>query len=530
MRVVALLTVRNEELYLGRCLAHLSEQGIETCVIDNESTDRTRAIAESFRHRGVFRIEALPYSGYFDLAAQVGQQEALAQEIDADWFIHHDADEIMQAPAAWPTMHAAITEIDAQGFNAINFDEFVFVPGEGDQFEGDDYVALMRHYYFFEPVPTRLVRAWKKGVLPVQLSRTGGHGALGKDRRLFHQNFILRHYIGLSLAHLKAQYLGRVFTASELARGWHRNRVATTQDFVRLPAIDQLNNVDRDGWRTDRKNLRHLVFNQPEPYIPPKPIAADMSRPPMPFVVGVPHSGANLLRLLLDAHPDLAMTPETGWLGAALEALQPGAPDDRFRRALSDAPDWHDMDMDDQALDAILAQPASSPSDRLRAIYTAYAARFGATRAGDATPRHGGRMIKILELLPEARFIHIIRDGRDVAVSHRTVGFGPGSDPEAAATFWMWNIREMRQQAQFIPYYMEIRYEDLVIHSERVLKEICKFIGLELHAEQRLELSQLASSPPTSARIEVWRHEMNPKDQAKFEKIAGGMLMQLGYI
>ena len=98
LRIVALLTVRNEALYLARCLEHLYQQGVESCVIDNESTDDTLAIAQSFLDRGVFRIESQAYNGFFDLTALLKMKERLSQEIDADWFIHHDADEIREAP------------------------------------------------------------------------------------------------------------------------------------------------------------------------------------------------------------------------------------------------------------------------------------------------------------------------------------------------------------------------------------------------------------------------------------------------
>jgi len=65
--VVALLTIRNEALYLEKCLEHLYQQGINTCVIDNNSTDNSLDIAKSFINRGVVQIETLPFEGYFDL-------------------------------------------------------------------------------------------------------------------------------------------------------------------------------------------------------------------------------------------------------------------------------------------------------------------------------------------------------------------------------------------------------------------------------------------------------------------------------
>lgn len=65
-RIVALLAVRNEALYLARCLEHLYAQGIETCVIDDGSTDDSLKIAKSFIGRGVFRVESRPYNGFYD--------------------------------------------------------------------------------------------------------------------------------------------------------------------------------------------------------------------------------------------------------------------------------------------------------------------------------------------------------------------------------------------------------------------------------------------------------------------------------
>src|SRR4030067_2275128 len=112
MRVAALLTVSNEELYLTRCLEHLMSQGIETCLIDNDSTDRTLEIARKFLGRGVFRIEHLPFRGYFDLQNCLQNNERLANEINADWFILHDADEIRQAPNPYKTLLEGIEDVD----------------------------------------------------------------------------------------------------------------------------------------------------------------------------------------------------------------------------------------------------------------------------------------------------------------------------------------------------------------------------------------------------------------------------------
>jgi hypothetical protein len=86
---------------------------------------------------------------------------------------------------------------------------------------------------------------------------------------------------------------------------------------------------------------------------------------------------------------------------------------------------------------------------------------------------------RIGELLAEARFIHIIRDGRDVATSLRETWFRPGDSFEACIELWASMVREGRRQASAVPgRYIEVRYERLVREPRAVLHELCDFIGL----------------------------------------------------
>lgn len=261
MRVVALLTVRNEARYMRRCLQHLRAQGVDVCVIDNDSTDDTREIAEQFMGDGVIRIERMHYGGVFDLTAQLESQQALASEIDADWFIRHDADEIMEAPPAWDSLHSAIDALDAQGFNAVNFDEFVFLPLEGEDFNGRDYVAEMRRYYFYEPWPLRLIRAWKKTDEPIALAGSGGHHADFDGRRLYPHNFILRHYIVLSAAHAIQKYaIERVYSEREVKeKDWHGWRARFHAGMLNLPPADAFKQLGGEWDRSDPKTAHLFV-------------------------------------------------------------------------------------------------------------------------------------------------------------------------------------------------------------------------------------------------------------------------------
>jgi len=248
--IVALLAVRNEELYLERCIAHLISQGIEVCIIDNDSTDRSRNIAESFLGRGVISIEHLPYEGCFELEKQLEFKEALCRQIDADWFIHQDADEIREAPPPFRTLREGIMHVDRLGYNAINFDEFVFVPtDDNESFEGRDYVAEMRYYYYFQKAKKkRHIKAWRKQSCGINLPRWGGHRISFEGIKIFPENFMMRHYIVLSRRHAIEKYCNRVFSLKEIReKGWHLNRVSVIPEEIKMPPKEMLKEYHHDG-------------------------------------------------------------------------------------------------------------------------------------------------------------------------------------------------------------------------------------------------------------------------------------------
>lgn len=265
IRVVALLTCRNESLYIKRCLQHLYEQGIETCLIDNESTDNTVEIAKTFKNKGLFRIETQPYPGYFDLVAQLQLKEKLVQKIDADWFIHYDADEIREAPAPYKTLSDGIADVDKKGYNAINFDEFVFLPtSENENFEHCDYVKEMKYYYFFEPSKNRRINAWKNLNTPVDLTTGAGHRIKFEGLKLFPENFILRHYIGLSKVQLINKYYNeRIFSQKEITeRGWHGGRATFTPEKLSLPEKNILIKIKKGIWEKTNTWTKHTFLGE----------------------------------------------------------------------------------------------------------------------------------------------------------------------------------------------------------------------------------------------------------------------------
>jgi|GEM_PF-849820 len=249
MRIVALITVHNEERTLGRLLAHHHAHGIETCVVDHGSTDGTMDIVRSFVGRGVMRVASMPFDGVFSLDAQLHLKEQLAAEIDADWFIHCDADEIREPHPPFQTLREGIEHVAAAGYDAIDFDEFVFLPTrDAPRFEGRDFVAEMRSYYYYEPTsPDRFrINAWKRQP-SVDLRSFAGHKVLFPGQRLYPRAFILRHYIVLSREHAIEKYAHRRFDAGERARGWHGDRASFRAETCELPLASELSLLGPDG-------------------------------------------------------------------------------------------------------------------------------------------------------------------------------------------------------------------------------------------------------------------------------------------
>jgi hypothetical protein len=548
-RVVALLTVRNEESYLERCLQHLYEQGVHTCLIDNGSTDATVEIARSFVDRGVIRIETIPYRGCFELERILENEQRLSLEIEADWFIHHDADEIRQAPSPYKTLFDGIRDVDRQGYNAINFDEFVFMPYRyGPSYDGGDYVRSMKHYYFFEPTELHRVNAWKKNK-SVNLVSNAGHRVILPSMRIFPHNFILRHYISKSREHLVEKYGERKFSEKEVVEyKWHGARVDLTSNRVVLPDIHQLKQVtEPNSWdKSDAWKIHGFMGPKSDP---------------IPFVVGVGRSGTTLLRMMLDAHSNLSIPPETHFVHRLL-ALTGNQEDVRkqFLKTVLDSGRWGDFQIDADFFKKCIEQlPDFSVEKGLRLFYSHYAEMHNKKRWGDKTPPYQLEMAKIHGCLPESHFIHIIRDGRDVAVSARNLWFGAGDDIKKQAVFWRKRILATREEAKRIPYYMEVRYEKLVNNPEIELRKIASFIRLpfeeemlnyhnnseyrlseikDVHAEdgsmlaprsKRLKIHKLVSRKPDTSRIGRWKSQLSPEDKRIYEQVAGDLLEELGY-
>jgi Sulfotransferase family len=279
------------------------------------------------------------------------------------------------------------------------------------------------------------------------------------------------------------------------------------------------------------------------------------------FVVGMNRSGTTLLRMMLDAHPQLTIPPETHFVPDLIKACrEDGATAEDALAAMKSAREWGDFGFSDEEMLARLrALPKLRPGPAVRTFYEAYMQQQGKPRWGEKTPTYVQKMKLIQRALPEARFVHVIRDGRDVALSvlDRTVRDLTAAD---IARRWQKKITKAREDAPALDHYMEIRYEDLILDTEPVLRKVADFIDLpwddvmlsyhersgerlkemaralpgdgrakELSVERRMATHAMTTKPPSADRVARWRTQMSAQQRAEFEGVAGDLLSELGY-
>ncbi len=312
--------------------------------------------------------------------------------------------------------------------------------------------------------------------------------------------------------------------------------------------------------RLERKPFWTRLWTWKEPELP-----RALPPVPVPFLVGAPRSGTTLLRMMLDANSQLAIPPETGFLTGIREQAGHPCTVERVVEWMTSypagqAPVWPDFQISRDALEAALrGLPALTLAEAVRGFYRLYAAGQNKPRWGDKTPGYSQHMEAIRALIPESKFIHLIRDGRDVALSLRAQPFSPGSTMTDQAKLWMEMTGAARRSAEVLGGCMEVRYEQLVSHPEPVLRQICAFLELPfepgmLQPEQRAEARLLehgervapgggvvltkaerrkiwhhSAKAVDASRAGQWREKLTIEEIAEFEQTAGRWLDELGY-
>lgn len=282
MKIVAILASYNEQRFIRGCLDHYLRQGIDVYLLDNDSTDNTVEIAQQYLGRNLIAIERIPRNGMFQTQKILMRKEELADEIEADWLMHADPDEIRVAPNSTQTLAEAIAEVDKKGYNAVNFMEYTFLPvRESSDHDNAEFQKTMRWYYPFAQRHPHRLNAWKKqnrrwpGAkaflrelvrnhrLPpsVNLRDSGGHLVQFPGIKPYPVDFKLKHYIVLSLDHAIQKYVKKSYDPTETgAHGW---RATVKEHEFLLPSQSQMRLYTSDDELDPRNPLKeHLLVQQ----------------------------------------------------------------------------------------------------------------------------------------------------------------------------------------------------------------------------------------------------------------------------
>jgi hypothetical protein len=277
---------------------------------------------------------------------------------------------------------------------------------------------------------------------------------------------------------------------------------------------------------------------------------------PFVFIVGCPRSGTTLLQRLVDAHPRIAITPESHWIpGLYRKAMRIGRGKPHFTPKLINKllgrPKFAQWGIQRPQLEALLATGTTFAPDFVSGIYDLYGQARGKTRVGDKTPGYARGIPFLSSLWPHVKFVHLIRDGRDVCLS-ALHWKRPGklllrsrtwaSDPvTTVAVWWDWHVRPARAAGRSLSpdRYYEIRYEDLVSQPDEELPRLCAFLEVpydaamqRFHEGRMMPASDLDAKHgwlPITSGLRDWRSQMAALYQERFEAAAGMLLDELGY-
>ena len=263
------------------------------------------------------------------------------------------------------------------------------------------------------------------------------------------------------------------------------------------------------------------------------------------FIIGSPRSGTTMLQILLASHPQVASTVEqtlfTHYVAPWLEAWQSEVHNIDERGWKLGLPIlWQEEELVDVL------------REFLRRAYTKIlASKPGATHILDKHPGYSHHLGTIKRFLPAARFIHVIRDGRDVACSmmavHKKMGFAP-KQIQGAAAKWKRFVSAASEGARFGRDYLEVRYEEFLNNRAESYARVLDFCGLsyepgwieEMLAANTFEkMKARGASPDPQTQLSPkryhrgvaggWHSDLSAWDRFEFDRIAGDLLRKLNY-
>jgi hypothetical protein len=267
------------------------------------------------------------------------------------------------------------------------------------------------------------------------------------------------------------------------------------------------------------------------------------------FIVGHPRSGTTLLRFLLSSHPRIYIPEETGFIPFLIKKGQIEADLSltQVKRIVEHIGQlnrlWRGIVKDISALYEALPEPKLQYV--LDALYRQQIAEYDAARWGDKTPVYVHYISTIERIFPSAQFVHMIRDGRDAAVSaqEKWPDRRLYMDTYYLLRNWVKNVESGQTAGRYLGpgRYLEVHYERLVREPQHMLEQVCRFLDESFHPNMLNHprfARQIgpgpqghveAMQPISTSSIGRWKTQMTPFDQKIANRLAGQTLSALGY-
>lgn len=236
------------------------------------------------------------------------------------------------------------------------------------------------------------------------------------------------------------------------------------------------------------------------------------------FLVGAERSGTTMLRLMLDHHPEIA------WLQEFEYAVDRVADDGQWPD-LEDYLGWLTTHRIFQAREFSVDQSLSYP-ELVRSFLEQHRQRAGKPLIGATCHRNFHRL---LYLWPEARFIHLVRDGR--AVARSVINMGWSSNMWTASRKWVEAERTWDHLCETLAEsrYIEVKYEELLADPEKELDRICCFLGVSYDSAMLRYPEDTTYGAPDSSLTDQWLHRLDTSEIELAERRIGGLLEKRGY-
>ena len=269
-----------------------------------------------------------------------------------------------------------------------------------------------------------------------------------------------------------------------------------------------------------------------------------MSAPPL-IVLGVGRSGTTLLRVMLDRSSQIAI-PYESFFVTPLGHRHGRSPNiNAFVDDLGRFYQLYEWGIEPEDVRPRLREGMTT-GEAISAVFEVYAEHEGKPRWGDKTPLYMQHLPLLERLFPDAIWVHLIRDGRDAALSFLELpeGFSGKTwalprTPAQFAARWRWEIRAARRLGKHVgDRYLELRYEDLVTEPERELRRVCEHASLtwEPAMLEHVDTPEVSSMPehrniaqPPTPGLRDWRIQMSREDALAFEDVAADVLRGSGY-